>query len=219
MGRLYFLRKLRSFNVCSKMLEIFYQSAMASAIYFALVCWGSSISAKDASRTNKLIGKAGTVIGLKLETFESVMSKRSLNKLLSIMDNPSHPLHKILQGQQSSFSNRLIQLRCHKERFKKSFLSFTIRLLNSSPLGNGWNSLHIHYSVCTYPFGFSIDLHNKKNKKQFHNHFILWIYIYSYYFNTMYTYLAYPLFYFVVNNITYVYCLLLHRENFPLRYY
>ena len=51
MSRLYFLRKLRSFNVCSKMLEIFYQSVMASAIYFAVVCWGSSISARDASRT------------------------------------------------------------------------------------------------------------------------------------------------------------------------
>lgn len=30
-GTLYFLRKLRSFNVCSKMLQIFYQSAVASA--------------------------------------------------------------------------------------------------------------------------------------------------------------------------------------------
>jgi len=70
---------------------------------------GSSISSRDASRINTLIRKAGTVIGLKLETFESVMSKRSLNKLLSIMDDPSHPLHETLQGQR-----RLIQLRCHK---------------------------------------------------------------------------------------------------------
>ena len=37
MSRLYFLRKLRSFNVCSKMLEIFYQSVVASAIFFAAV--------------------------------------------------------------------------------------------------------------------------------------------------------------------------------------
>jgi len=121
---------------CEQILEIVYQSVMASAIYFAVVCWGSSISARDDSRINKLIRKAGTVIGLKMETFESVMNKRSLNKLLSIMDNPSHPLHKILQGQQSSFSNRLIQLRCHKEQFKKSLLPFTIRLFNSSPIGH-----------------------------------------------------------------------------------
>ena len=31
-SRLYFLRKLRSFNMCSKMLHIFYQSVVASAI-------------------------------------------------------------------------------------------------------------------------------------------------------------------------------------------
>ena len=49
MSRLYFLRKLRSFNVCSKMLEIFYQSVVASAIFFAVVCWGGSIRASDTN--------------------------------------------------------------------------------------------------------------------------------------------------------------------------
>ena len=52
MSRLYFLRKLRSFNVCSKMLEIFYQSVVASVLFFAVVCWGSSIG---ASNTNRLV--------------------------------------------------------------------------------------------------------------------------------------------------------------------
>ncbi|KAL3050872.1 hypothetical protein OYC64_001194 [Pagothenia borchgrevinki] len=42
MSRLYFLRKLRSFNVCSKMLEIFYQSVVARALFFAAVCWGGA---------------------------------------------------------------------------------------------------------------------------------------------------------------------------------
>ncbi|KAL3048234.1 hypothetical protein OYC64_006918 [Pagothenia borchgrevinki] len=55
MSRLYFLRKLRSFNVCSKMLEIFYQSVVASALFFAAVCWGGSIRAGDTSRIKKLI--------------------------------------------------------------------------------------------------------------------------------------------------------------------
>ncbi|KAK3569601.1 hypothetical protein QTP86_002670 [Hemibagrus guttatus] len=39
-SRLFFLRKLISFNVCNKMLEIFYQSVVASAIYCIVVCWG-----------------------------------------------------------------------------------------------------------------------------------------------------------------------------------
>ncbi|KAI3368146.1 hypothetical protein L3Q82_007811 [Scortum barcoo] len=38
MSRLYFLRKLRSFKVGSRMLKIFYQSVVASAIFFAAAC-------------------------------------------------------------------------------------------------------------------------------------------------------------------------------------
>ncbi|KAI3365884.1 hypothetical protein L3Q82_000871 [Scortum barcoo] len=60
MSRLYFLRKLRSFNVGSRMLEIFYQSVVASAIFFAAVCWGSSIRASDTNRPDKIIKKAGS---------------------------------------------------------------------------------------------------------------------------------------------------------------
>ena len=44
MSRLYFLRKLRSFNVCSKMLEIFRQSVVAIVIFFAAVCVGAAAS-------------------------------------------------------------------------------------------------------------------------------------------------------------------------------
>ena len=75
LSRLYFLRKLRSFNVCSKMLEIFYQSVLASVLFFAVVCWGSS---SDTKRLNKLIRKAGSVIGWKQDILEAVMERRTL---------------------------------------------------------------------------------------------------------------------------------------------
>ena len=78
MSRLYFLRKLRSLNVCSKMLKIFYQSVVASVFFFAVVCWGSSIGASDTNRLNKLIRKAGSVIGCKQDTLEAVMERRTL---------------------------------------------------------------------------------------------------------------------------------------------
>lgn len=103
MSRLYFLRKLKSFNVCSKMLEILYQSVVASALNLTVVCWGSSIGADDNNRLNKLIKKAISVIGCKPDTFEVVVERRTLNKLLSIMDNPDHPLHHLLDRQWSTF--------------------------------------------------------------------------------------------------------------------
>ena len=42
-SRLYFLRRLRSFNICRTMLRMFYKSVVASAILFAVVCLGSRL--------------------------------------------------------------------------------------------------------------------------------------------------------------------------------
>lgn len=42
---------------------IFYQSAVATAVYFNLVCWGSAVGAVDINRMNKLIRKGGFEIG------------------------------------------------------------------------------------------------------------------------------------------------------------
>ena len=44
-SRLHFLRKLGTFNVCGKMLHIFYQSVVASAVIFAAISWGNSFRA------------------------------------------------------------------------------------------------------------------------------------------------------------------------------
>lgn len=94
-SRLYFLRKLRSFNVCSKMLEILYQCVIASTLFSSVVCWGSSITASDTGRLNKLIRKAGSVIGCRQETFEPVVERRALNKLVIHhgQPGPPSPLH------------------------------------------------------------------------------------------------------------------------------
>ena len=132
LSRLYFLRRLRSFNVCNRMLQMFYQSVVASTIFFAVVSWGAGIRTKDANRLNKLIKKAKSVVGSQLVTVEEVVEERMLAKLLATMANPSHPLHTTLDQLRSSFSNRLIQPRCKKERYRKSFLPTAIRLYNTS---------------------------------------------------------------------------------------
>ena len=40
---LYFLRRLRSFSVCNQILLMFYESVVASTIFFAVVSWGAGI--------------------------------------------------------------------------------------------------------------------------------------------------------------------------------
>ncbi|KAI4873031.1 hypothetical protein NFI96_008738 [Prochilodus magdalenae] len=56
-SRLYFLRRLGSFRICQKLLLMFYQSVVASVLFYAVVCWGGSISKRDAGRLDRLIDK------------------------------------------------------------------------------------------------------------------------------------------------------------------
>ena len=110
-SRLYFLRRLRSFNICRTMLRIFYESVVASAILYAVACWGSRLRASDANRLNKLIRKAGDVVGVELDSLMAVSERRMLSKLQAIMDNGSHPLYDTVMRHRSTFSARVILLK------------------------------------------------------------------------------------------------------------
>ncbi|MBN3314359.1 RTJK polymerase, partial [Atractosteus spatula] len=136
-SRLYFLRRLRSFNVCSKMLHMFYHSVVVSAIFYAVVCWGSGIRAVDSNRLNKLIRRASSVIGSGLDPLEVVAERTMVSKPEAIMDNVSHPLYDMLVEMKSTFSNRLIHPWCDRERYRRSFLPSAIRLYNASTLRLG----------------------------------------------------------------------------------
>ena len=57
-----------------------------------------------------------------------------LHTLLNIMDNTTHPLHNLLVRQQIVFSRRLLQFRCNKDRYRRSFLPTAIAINNESPL-------------------------------------------------------------------------------------
>ncbi|KAI4899630.1 hypothetical protein NFI96_014632 [Prochilodus magdalenae] len=131
-SRLYFLRRLGSFGICQKLLLMFYQSVVASVLFYAVVCWGGSISKRDAGRLDRLVRKGGSVLGLELESLTPLAERRALNKLLNIMDNVHHPLHTTIIRQRSSFSGRLLSQSCSTDRLRKSFGPQAIRLFNSS---------------------------------------------------------------------------------------
>ena len=50
------------------MLRMFYEFIVASAIFFAVTCWGSGLKVADNNRLNKLIRRAGDVVGEELDT-------------------------------------------------------------------------------------------------------------------------------------------------------
>lgn len=90
MNRLYFLRMLRSFSLCSKMLEIF--SVCCNGGSLKCAGWAASELVTFKDGINRLERLALCLhFGCKLDTFEAVVAKRLPKRLLSDMDNPDHP--------------------------------------------------------------------------------------------------------------------------------
>lgn len=69
---------------------------------------------------------------MKLDSLMTVAERRTMDKLLDIIDNASHPLHTVISNQRSLFSGRLLLPKCRTTRFKNSFVPHAIRLYNSS---------------------------------------------------------------------------------------
>ena len=119
-------------NVCNELLCMFYQSVVASVLFYAVVCWGGSIKKRDAGRLDRLVRKAGAVAGTELDSLITVAERRTLSRLLTILDNVHHPLHRTLDSQRSIFSDRLRSLACSSDRLRKSFVPRAIQLFNAT---------------------------------------------------------------------------------------
>ena len=63
---------------------------------------------RDAGRLDRLVRRAGAVVGTELDCLTSVAEKRTLSRLLIILDNDHHPLHSTFNRQKSKFSGRLL---------------------------------------------------------------------------------------------------------------
>ena len=127
-SRLYLLRKLRSFGVQGALLTSFYDSVVASAIFYGVVCWSSSISTAGRKRLDKLIKKASSVRGCPLDPVQVVEESRMMDKQSSLLLKESHPLQATISALGSSLSNGLIHPKCVKERYHRPFLPAAVRL-------------------------------------------------------------------------------------------
>src|SRR4029434_436572 len=98
-------------------------------LFYAAVCWGGNMSKRDTGRLDRLVRKAGSVVGQNLDSLGTVVERRMRSKLLAITGNVNHPLHHILAGQSSSLrSGRLNTLRSRTERHRRSFVPAAIKL-------------------------------------------------------------------------------------------
>lgn len=119
----------------SELLQMFDQSVVASALFDAAMCWGGSVKRRDAMRLDKLVRRAGSVVGMELDSVVTVAGRRTLSKVLSIRDTDSHPLHSTVMKQGSVFGGTLLSQSSSADRLRRSLVPRAIRLFSSSQRG------------------------------------------------------------------------------------
>ena len=60
----FFLRRLRSFDVCSRLLTQFYHTVVASAVFFAAAIWGGGLRKADRDKLNKIVNEVYHLLAL-----------------------------------------------------------------------------------------------------------------------------------------------------------
>lgn len=77
---------------------------------------------------NRLITKASSVTGAEQDDVLTVMERKTLEKLLSIMDNSSHLLPELVMEQRSSFSGWMLSVISSTDTLRRSLLPRAMRI-------------------------------------------------------------------------------------------
>ena len=89
---LYRLRKIRSFNVSTELLQMFYTSTVSSVLTFRSACWGGNAAKQDKDRLEKNIKEAEGIVGRKQESLHSAYHRLFTDRLNTSLADEMHPL-------------------------------------------------------------------------------------------------------------------------------
>ena len=128
--RLYFLRKLRSFDVSADILNLFYSSVVRSVMSFGLVCWGGNLVKDDVNKMDKLIKRASSIVGRKQDDFMRLYDRRVVVKLSDILSDDTHPLRGEFDSRHIERSGRYRLPAIATQRYKNSFIPRAIAAFN-----------------------------------------------------------------------------------------
>ena len=104
-SRMFFLRRLRSFGVCNRMLQMFYQSVMASVLFFGITCWAWG----GNNRARHLVGSSQGVEDVARERMAPWPAENGT--LDSILDNPSHKRSHVIGVSEGMTDSSRISIR------------------------------------------------------------------------------------------------------------
>ena len=126
--RLFFLRKLNSFHIDSKLLYLFYSSVIESILLFCFCAWGGNCKAADMYSFFIFMKKSLRICNVDVYHPSTLLETITIHKINKIVKDQSHPLfNKICFSKRKS--GRFISIKTKTERHRNSFLPRAIRAI------------------------------------------------------------------------------------------
>ena len=126
--RLYFLRKLNDFHVDTRIMVLFYRSVVESVLRFCLQVFYNNSLAKDVGKLSRVTNRATKLMKHKCSPPSDIYDNLCAEKLSSILQDDTHPLHGYYNRLRSGV--RLESIRCKTSRYLKSFVPKSIQMYN-----------------------------------------------------------------------------------------
>ena len=130
--RMYLIRKLKTFDVDKKMLEMIYRSLVESILTFNIVTFYGHLTVKQKNRLNKIVNIATKLINLKQKSLNDLYQQAISKKSRSIINDPTHPLHSCFEIMPSGKRYRTPAFK--RQLYNKSFIPSAVRFLNSQKI-------------------------------------------------------------------------------------
>ena len=89
---LFFLRKLNSFHIDSKLLYLFYSSAIESILLFCFCAWGGNCKAADMYSFFIIMKRSLRICNVDVYHPSTLLETITIYKITRIIKDQSHPL-------------------------------------------------------------------------------------------------------------------------------
>ena len=123
--KLYFVRKLCSFNVDKTLISLFCKSTIISIVSFCLAAYGGNIRKVDKIKIDGVLKKISKMSNRSMVSFDDLFYEQCTRNLKTILNDCTHPLFS--QIKTSAHSGCLLHIHAKRERYKNSFLPTAIR--------------------------------------------------------------------------------------------
>ena len=126
--RLFFLRKLRSFQVETRIMFSYYKCFIQSVLTFSLQAWFGSLTLRNRNKLSKIVNISSKIAGTPVPRMEDIYHDRVLSLASKVVSDPTHVLN--MKYVLLPSRRRYLVPKLKSKRAKCSFIPTSILLLN-----------------------------------------------------------------------------------------